>query len=311
MTNPFFLVGSERSGTTLLRLMLDHHPQIEWCEEFEYTVDKMGDQGEFPNLKEYTDFLSSDFIFQLSGFEIDPNLSYPQLIRSFLDQRQKKRGKKIIGATVHRNFDRLLYILPDAKFIHLIRDGRDVAKSFIRMGWAGNVLTGIRNWQAIEKLWETLEAKLTNDRKITIYYEDLICNPEKILNQLCQFMGVEYSAAMLSYPDDTTYSSPNCECIQQWRKNLSPSEIQLIETQVSEQLEKLGYQLSGLPPKTISSWKKQWLLLQDWWYRFNFRRKKYGNFLFMADFVSRRLDFPLDRTTIQKRIFQIDAQYLK
>jgi hypothetical protein len=311
MTNPFFLVGAERSGTTLLRLMLDHHPQIAWCEEFEYSVDRMGDQGEFPPLEEYTHCLSSDFIFQSSGFEIDPALSYPQLIKSFLDQRKKNRGKKIIGATVHRNFDRLLYIWPNAKFIHLIRDGREVARSCIRMGWAGNVWTGIRRWQNAEKLWGKLEAKLANDRKITIYYEDLICHPEKVLNQLCQFMGVEYHAAMLSYPDDTTYSSPDGEYIQQWRKNLSPSEVQLIEAQVGDQLEKLGYKLSGLPPKTLSSWEKKWLLLQDWWYRFNFRRKRYGNLLFMADFISRRFAAPLDRTAIEKRMFQIHVQHLK
>lgn len=36
---PIFLVGAERSGTTVLRLMLDHHPQIAWCNEFEYVVD--------------------------------------------------------------------------------------------------------------------------------------------------------------------------------------------------------------------------------------------------------------------------------
>jgi len=94
MTNPFFLVGAERSGTTLLRLMLDHHPQIAWCEEFEYAVDKMGDQGEFPHIEEYADFLSSNFIFQSSGFEIDPALSYPRLIKSFLDQRKKIEKKR-------------------------------------------------------------------------------------------------------------------------------------------------------------------------------------------------------------------------
>ena len=43
---PFFLVGSERSGTTLLRLMLDHHTQLSWCNEFEYAVDLVSDKGD-------------------------------------------------------------------------------------------------------------------------------------------------------------------------------------------------------------------------------------------------------------------------
>lgn len=52
---PIFLVGAERSGTTVLRLMLDHHPQIAWCYEFEYAVDQMLDNGDFPKLEAYND----------------------------------------------------------------------------------------------------------------------------------------------------------------------------------------------------------------------------------------------------------------
>jgi|GEM_PF-5624238 len=51
ISEPIFLVGSERSGTTVLRLMLAHHPQIAWCQEFEYAVDRVSDDGNFPNLK--------------------------------------------------------------------------------------------------------------------------------------------------------------------------------------------------------------------------------------------------------------------
>ena len=69
--NPFFLVGAERSGTTLLRLMLSHHPQIAWCQEFEYVVDKISPTGEFPLLTEYNELLESHRIFQDSGFVIN------------------------------------------------------------------------------------------------------------------------------------------------------------------------------------------------------------------------------------------------
>lgn len=49
---PVFLVGAERSGKTLLRLMLEHHPDISWLNEFEYSVDLVSDQGEYPSLSE-------------------------------------------------------------------------------------------------------------------------------------------------------------------------------------------------------------------------------------------------------------------
>lgn len=48
ISKPVFLVGAERSGTTVLRLMLDHHPQIAFNNEFEYAVDLVSDEGKWP-----------------------------------------------------------------------------------------------------------------------------------------------------------------------------------------------------------------------------------------------------------------------
>ncbi len=126
---PIFLVGAERSGTTLLRLMLDHHPQIAFNSEFEYVVDRISADGHFPDLPCYHDYLSSRWIFKDSHFQIDPNLDYPNLVNSFLQQKQKRDQKARIGATVHHQFHYLCKNWPQAKFIHLLRDGRDVARS--------------------------------------------------------------------------------------------------------------------------------------------------------------------------------------
>ena len=56
--NPTFLVGAERSGTTLLRLMLDHHPQVAFLHEFEFAVDCVGDDGTCPALPDYYRYLA-------------------------------------------------------------------------------------------------------------------------------------------------------------------------------------------------------------------------------------------------------------
>ena len=132
---PIFLVGSERSGTTLLRLMLSHHTQLSWCQEFEYVVERITEEGEYPDLKQYYEWLETHRIFQARNFKIDPTLNYVELVNSFLIQQKEKDAKELIGATVHHHFDRLLKIWPNARFIHLIRDARDVARSCIGMGW--------------------------------------------------------------------------------------------------------------------------------------------------------------------------------
>jgi hypothetical protein len=311
LEKPIFLVGAERSGTTLLRLMLSYHPQITWCNEFEYAVDKIEEKNQFPDLVEYQQWLETHRIFQATEFMIDSHLTYPELINSFLLQKRDREKKEIIGATVHRHFDKLLFIWPDARFIHLIRDGRDVAKSCIGMGWAGNVYQGVERWETAEKLWAHLSSQLTPDRYVEITYEDLIYEPEKTLGNVCKFIGVEYSKLMLSYAKKTTYDVPNSKLIAQWKSKLSAHQIQLIESKVSDLLRKKGYQLSGLPIIKLNSFQKKKLIWQDWLYRAYFRLKRYGFWLFMADFLSRKLNLNSWQKKVKLKINQIDTKYLK
>lgn len=293
---PIFLVGAERSGTTLLRLMFDYHPKIAWCNEFEYAVDWITEQGDFPQLEKYYQWLVTHRIFQNTGFKIDRRLSYPQLVNSFLCQRRDRAGKPLIGATVHRHFDRLLSIWPDARFIHIVRDPRDVARSCIAMGWAGNVWIGVERWQEAEQLWQQLKLILTPERYIEITYETLICQPTKTLTDLCHFIGVPYDQAMLSYAQNTTYDAPDPSLVEQWRRKLSEREIQLVEARVGDLLVKRGYSLSGLPPLTVTEAMKQQLRRQSYWQTLHYRIKNYGWLLVLFGYLSRRLGIkPLER----------------
>ncbi len=107
---PYFIVGSERSGTTLLRLMLDYHPRLACLFEFDYSVDQVGADGSFPDLEDYRAWLPTRRSFYTSGASIDPSLNYRELVDSFLEQKRQRGGKEFIGGTVHRHFDRLLHI---------------------------------------------------------------------------------------------------------------------------------------------------------------------------------------------------------
>jgi hypothetical protein len=311
VAKPFFLVGAERSGTTLLRLMLDRHPQIAWCSESEYMVDCISDAGNFPNLAEYYEWLETQRIFMKNGFEIDRSLTFPQLLNDFLRQRLERTGKPIIGATVHRHFDRLLKIWPDAYFIHIIRDGRDVASSCIGMGWAGNVWTGIDRWIDAESLWERLKEDVPAQRRIEVQYERLIRDPAKELTAVCDFIGIPYDPLMLTYPQTTTYSFPDPKLIEQWRYKLSREEIRLIESRISDMLVKRGYELSGLSPLQVTASRRWQLRLQDWWARWVFRIKRYGLALFLLDYLSRRLRLRQWQKRIKLQLNAIDTAYLK
>ena len=140
MTGLIFVCGALRSGSSLTHLMLDSHPQIKNPGEFDFLFDKITDEGVFPQINEYHEWLSSHRIFMSKSLVIDKMLSFPELIDSFINQLNE--SEHLLALNVHRGFDRIHYLFPNAKYIHLIRDPRDVARSSIGMGWAGNVYYG-------------------------------------------------------------------------------------------------------------------------------------------------------------------------
>ena len=311
VTTPFFLVGSERSGTTLLRLMLDHHPAVAWCSEFEYIVDRVSANDEWPSLDRYYEWLETHRNFQNTGFKIDRTLNYPQLVNSFLCQKLKQEGKPLVGATVHRHFDKLTALWPNARFIHLRRDGRDVARSCIGMGWAGNVWTGVENWIEAESLWANFNGRIPPERKIELSFENLIRDHVKTLTRLCDFIGVPYDAAMLHYAKTSTYGLPDPCLTEQWRRKLSEREIRLVESRISNMLLERGYKLSGLPPLAVSAMEIKRLRLQDWWARVLFRVRRYGLVLFLSDYISRRLGLKQWQKKTKLRINTVNTNLLK
>jgi hypothetical protein len=311
IAQPLFLVGAERSGTTVLRLMLDHHPQIAFFFEFEYAVQKVPDSEGWPDLIQYCKFLETNRIFEAGQLAIDKGLDYPHLIDSFLRQKRDRDGKPLVGATVHYQFDRVLRIWSDARFIHICRDGRDVGRSVIEMGWAGNMYTAVERWIEAEDLWAGMRRKIPANQYIDIQYEVLVNQPEATLTGLCEFIGVPYDRAMLDYSKHSTYQPPSPKAIGQWKTKLPPTEVQLAEAQIGSLLTERGYELSGYPPLEVTRVMEKRLRRQSRWYSAMFRRRRYGTCLFLADFITRRLGPPAWQASVRKRLNAIDQLFLK
>lgn len=308
---PVFLVGAERSGTTLLRLMLDHHPKLAWMSEFEYAVDRLEPNGAWPELRAYREWLVTQRIFQGLGLDPTQGSDYPTLLNGFLIQARDQAGKSLVGATVHRHFDRLLWLWPDARFIHLVRDPRDVARSCIGMGWAGNVWTGVERWITAEQLWDRLRHRLTEARMLEVRYEDLLAEPDRVLARTCAFVGVDYDPAMLTYSCSTSYEAPDPSLAYQWRRKLSPRQIGLIEARVGPLLTRRGYEPSGLPPIHPGPLSCCWLRAQDRAGRLRWRTKRFGARLIVAEWTARRLRLTRLQRRLSGRIQQIQAACLR
>jgi hypothetical protein len=285
---PLFLVGSERSGTTLLRLMLDHHPEIAFEKEFDFVVTQVSDTGVLPPLHSYLDWIAT---VRGADYALDRSLDYRGLVNDFLRQKQAASGgKPHVGATVHRDFDRLRFLWPEARYIHLVRDPRDVARSVVQKGWAGNIYQASEFWLTAENCWDSLVRHLKSDQVIEIHYEDLVRGTEAALTDICRFVGVEYSERMLEYRADAPqYPPPDPSLVAQWKTKLSPPDVAMVELRTAGRMESRGYVGSGHPVPKIGPLKHEFLLQVSRLRRLRTRIAMFGPRLVALDMLGRRL----------------------
>ena len=288
--NTFFIVGTERSGTTLFRLMLDSHPELAVVSEFEYATDVMHDLARLPTSAEFVAAVEKDFVFRNHAFEIDRTLDLPALLQSFLDQAVARAGARHPGAIVHRHFDWLDKVWPNARYIHIVRDPRDVAPSVMKMGWAGNPWSAARDWVSAECAWDRLAPRLADDRKFELRMETLVSEPENTLQRVCAFLGIAYTDAMLSYPQRTTYAPPSASAAYRWKKTLKPGDVRQVEARVGALLTDRGYDATT-DLKPLGILYRSWLKITDRYAHARWRMRHYGMKLYFSELISRRLGF--------------------
>jgi hypothetical protein len=154
------------------------------------------------------------------------------------------------------NFRRALTMLrmfPDARFIHIVRDGRGVAASILPLDWGPNdILHAAEYWMAHCAPGLATESQLGSNRVMRVRYEDLLTQPEPTLRRLSSFAGLEYEPAMAqgaSY-SPTPYHErqhrlvgqpPDRSRASSWNRTLTPRQIELFESVAGEFLEMLGY----------------------------------------------------------------------
>jgi hypothetical protein len=188
---PIFIVGCQRSGTTMLRLMLDSHSRISCGPETRFLEDLERIVG--PDWKRLSQF----------GFTQDEWL---QRLRTFFGGIQgdyaRSRGKarwadKSPRYALHIPF--LSRLFPDAQFVHVIRDGRDVAVSHRkRFGYWSSVKSSVK-WPRYIEAARSAGADLPPDRYHEVRYDQLVADSEKVLRELLAWLGEEWEPAILDF----------------------------------------------------------------------------------------------------------------
>jgi len=269
----FFLVGCERSGTTLLRLMLNEHPNMAMPAESHFIVNLIERFGTehilsknevieayniIVNLKRWQEWENSKEVL-LTQLEILENPTIAKIVNVVFELKLSDSGKQIWGDKTpkYSNYiDKIHNMYPDAKFIHLTRDGRDVCLSFLKTGWIGPWVSRIaKYWSNRVEAAKSSQSYLTGTRYLEIRYEDLVSQTEATLRKICRFLDQDYSAVMLEYSGDFEKNlagrelalhqklkrKPKTQDINRWKKELGWWKILTFEAFAKEDLASCGY----------------------------------------------------------------------
>jgi hypothetical protein len=274
-SGPIFIVGTERSGSNLLRLILNAHPRIavphppHVLRYFAPLEASYGDLSRRDDRARLADDVR--WLLRVHIHPWDPPIDRealighadpPDLLGIFFglyDQFLRAEGKARWGCkstfAIH-HVDRLRRHRPDARFLWLVRDPRDVAASSRRSVFSPfhPYLTACL-WRDQQELGLALQARLPADCWLRMRYEDLLADPEGSVRSLCRFLGEPFEPGMLAY-HRTDAAQAAAALSEDWRNttqpvlqgnagkyrsHLSGAEIRLVETVAGRLMEELDY----------------------------------------------------------------------
>lgn len=283
-----FVLGCDRSGTTLLQNLLNAHPDIFMTYELgliypfedrykqlgpEATVQLARSRGLLKGLDEFDE----NAILQYGGEH-----SFAQLMAEMFRQQAKRQNKKIWGdkrPQYTEQITRLAVLFPNARFVNVVRDPRAVALSWAKTDWGPmTAYYAAKAWKKrVQNAKFDLE-QLDKSRSITVHFEDLVNQPKIVLTQICEFIGVEFTLTMLDPTQrETTKLTKRLERLhpnrskpimkntaEAWR-GTSRIVLSHIESVCHEEMKELGYvPITRFDTKVSFMWKVVYRLLESW-----------------------------------------------
>ena len=295
------LFSALRGGSTMLRLMLNNHSDIYCPGERDFIFQYVDANGSIDKKA-----LSNDRIFQDSGIDI----SNINTVEDFITEDMKDREENNYVIVVRNNLELVLRYFPNSKFIHYTRDPRDVARSSIGMGWAGNVYFGVDHWIDTENNWTENESRMRLLPILNFRYEDILTNPNFCVLVICKFIGVLFERKMLEFHMNSTYSEINPNLANQWKRKLTSNQIRLVESKAKEQMIKLGYQMITDESKLdANSFERLYLFLQNKIHVWSFKIRRFGLKNVVLNKISQYVN--LNAIGVKNDMNDIERNYLK
>jgi hypothetical protein len=289
---PLFMFGFERSGTTFLSMLVGAHPEIAvplsttglWYHYAGKIAEYSGlaDQDSVERMVQ--DLLGEKRVqmwdADLIAGDLLPDIriaDYPSVVSAFHKAYAAKQEKPCwanIDIASLYSMDTANDWFPNAKFLHIVRDGRDVALSHVTYRYGLSTTTEVADhWVRDLHTNMKMGRIIGPERYKIIRYEDLVNDTETLLREICEFIGVRYSEEMLAYPQmveskippDRRFlwpalnKPPQAANSYRWKTGMSKVKRNVFESHAIDMLKQLGYETFDSVPTTASAY------LYDFW----------------------------------------------
>jgi hypothetical protein len=282
--SPVFVLGCPRSGTTVLYHMLlsagDFAVYRSESNVFNLLVPRFGGMHSASDRKLLMKYWLNSMLFRISGLdaaEIEAKImaecrSGGDFLRLVMEDVARVQGVRRWADCTPEHLlymDQIKRQLPDALFIHIIRDGRDVALSYVKQGWSHPLPWDRGEHLAVAGLyWEWMVQKGREQGRHLgpayheVRFEDLVTRPKETLSLLGGFVEHDLDYDRIQSAGIGSVSRPNSSFagesegrfnpVARWKAKMSQEQIALFEALVGDSLQELGYTLASDKPRTIS-----------------------------------------------------------
>jgi hypothetical protein len=280
---PVFIVGVHRSGTTLLRYMLNSSPRIYIPPESDFIPRFFGRDPEEElseaRISNLLGIIFSEYrlVKEWRGdpptvrefIEHMPGCTPAAFLEALYGMYARQNGAVRWGdkTPIYASYiDLIHHIFPQAQFVHIIRDGRDVALSMLDK-WGHELHIDMfftaRNWVRRIRRAQASGAWLERELYYELRYEDLVREPERQLQLLCEFLGERYVPQMgepqrlgrQQIPPGDFHAPirqpPSTTQIGRWEQQMLESDQRLFQQVAGSLLTELGYETVDLGPMSL------------------------------------------------------------
>lgn len=240
-----FLCACPRSGTTLFADLIGSSPEVLSLQKTDFKFRGKGGISRDSDVKQWLDegdfTLANTDILDKVSFPISNSDFYLAAVQRYIALHGEGKPVKFVLDHDARNVmcsHTLLAAFPNAKFVHLVRDGRAVYNSVKTLSWGpATPLEGAQWWTSFVAPGLALETAADPSRVLRVRYEDLVMDPETTIKRVCHFVGISFSETMAGgggvklspYAADVhgNIGKPPLQArLDAWRKTLDPAEVE-------------------------------------------------------------------------------------